>query len=220
MRIRSFLSRIPRLASRAALGLLAASLTSCSLFATPTPDPNAQIRQSVAATIAALPSPTRAPTLPPRPTATPFSLSGLFCEYSFCIGHPNYLSFVDKKAIENAQVPSSYESGELTGYNENPLVVIYVIWLHAPGTTDSQFLLDTILADNLDTRAGDLKAQLIGGLNVYYLPIASIISPSLPYGAAASWVCGDRVFAWKVYTPDSAQPEALFQEAIGRFRCE
>jgi hypothetical protein len=55
---------------------------------------------------------------------------------------------------------------------------------------------------------------------VIYVPIATIISPNLPFGGAASWVCGDRVFAWKVYTPDSAQAESLFQEAIGRFRCE
>jgi len=202
------------------LGLLVSFLTSCSFFGTPTPDSNAQIRQSVAATVAALPSPTFSPTQIPRPTPTLFNLSGIFCEYSFCIGHPKYLSFVDKKVITNAQVPSTYESGEITGYNENPLIVIYMIWLHAPGTTDSQFLLDTILQDNVDTRAGDLKAQLVSGINAYYLPIAATISPSLPYGAAASWVCGDRVFAWKVYTTDSAQPEGLFQDAIGRFRCE
>ena len=198
--------------------LFLALLAACAPKATP--DPNALIRQAVDATLAALPSATPYPTQPLRPTPTPFSLSGIFCEYSFCIGHPNYVSFLDKKAIDNAQQPSSFESGELTAYSENPLLVIYVIWLHAPGTTDSQFLLDTIMQDNVDTRAGNLGAQLIGNMNVYYVPIATTISPNLPYGAAASWVCGDRVFAWKVYTPDSTQPESLFKEALARFRCE
>lgn len=198
--------------------LLAALLVACAPKATP--DPNAQIRQAVAATLAAMPTPTLAPTLPARPTPTPFNLSGLFCEYGFCIGHPNYVSFVDKKAIDNPQLPSKYDNGELTAYNQNPLLVIYFIWLHAPGTSDTQFLLDTIISDNTDTRAGNMDVRLIRDLNVIYVPIASTISPNLPYGGAASWACGDRVFAWKVYTPDSAQAEGLFQEAIGRFQCE
>jgi hypothetical protein len=200
------------------IGLLLLLLSACSRQATP--DPNQIIRQSVAATLTAQPAPTLAATLPPLPSPTPFQLSGLFCEYTFCIGHPNYVSFVDKKAIDNPQLPSTFDSGELTAYNENPLIVIYIIWLHAPGTSDSQFLLDTILSDTLDTRAGNMDVKLIRDLNVLYVPIASTISPTLPYGAAASWVCGDRVFAWKVYTPDSTQAEGLFQEAIGRFRCE
>jgi len=201
-----------------ALGLLLLFLAACGPKATP--DPNAQIRQAVAATLAALPSSTPFPTQPARPTATPFNLSGLFCEYSFCIGHPKYVNFVDKKAIDNPQLPSSFENGELTAYSASPLVVIYLIWLHAPGTTDSQFLLDTILADDLDTRSGNLDVQLIGNLNVIYTSISTTISPDLPFGGAASWVCGDRVFAWKVYTPDSTQPESLFKEALARFQCQ
>jgi hypothetical protein len=41
----------------------------------------------------------------------------------------------------------------------------------------------------------------------------------LPNGCAGAWVCGDRVFAWKVYTakPEDAAP--LFEEAIARFNC-
>jgi hypothetical protein len=174
----------------------------------------------VAATLAAIPSSTPYPTQPARPIPTPFNISGLFCEYSFCIGHPNYINFVDKKAVDNPQLPSSFDNGELTAYSTNPLVVIYVIWLRAPGTTDSQFLLDTILADQLDTRSGNLDVQLIGNLNVIYTSLATTISPDLPFGGAASWVCGDRVFAWKVYTPDSTLPDSMFKEALGRFQCQ
>jgi len=202
-------------------GLLAVSilLASCGPKANPL-DPNAQIRQAVAATLAAIPTATPYPTFAPYPTPAPANLNGLFCEYGFCIGHPNYISFMDKKAIDNPQLPSSYENGELTAYNTNPILVIYLIWLRAPDTSDTQFLLDTILADSLDTRTGNLDVQLIGNLNVLYTPIVSTISPSLPFGGAASWVCGDRAFAWKVYTPQEGMAETLLQEALSKFRCE
>jgi hypothetical protein len=201
-------------------GLLAVSvlLSACSLKATP--DPNVQIQIAVNATLAAMPSAAPAPTNPVILTPTPFSLTGLFCEYQFCIGHPNYVSFMDKKAIDNPQLPSSYENGELTAYNMNPILLIYLIWLYAPDTSDSQFLLDTIISDNLDTQTGNLDVQLVGNLNVLYTPIISTISPDLSFGGAASWVCGDRVFAWKVYSPQAESFEALLAEALGKFRCE
>jgi hypothetical protein len=221
MRPYSTFSGLPLRRIALTISLLAALLAACTPKATlPTADANAAIRQAVAATVAALPTNAPYPTPFPLPSPTPFNLSGLFCEYNFCIGHPKYVSFVDKKAISNPQLPSSFESGELTAYNENPIIVIYLVWLHAPGTTDSQFLLDTILADDLDTRTDSLKAQLINGFNVYYVSIASIISPSLPFGSAASWVCGDRVFAWKVYAPQDGAAQGLLDEALARFRCE
>ena len=216
MSIRPLLSPLAtRLAALLALFVL---LAGCGLKATP--DPNVQIQIAVASTLAAIPSVTPAPTNRPYPTPTPFNLTNLFCEYGFCIGHPNYMSFMDKKAIDNPQLPSSYENGELTAYNMNPILLIYLIWLHAPGTSDSQFLLDTIISDNLDAQTGNLKVQLVGNLNVLYTSIVSTISPDLPFGGAASWVCGDRVFAWKVYTPQDGTAETLLQEALARFRCE
>ncbi|MFX1538699.1 MAG: hypothetical protein ACFFDI_31310 [Promethearchaeota archaeon] len=37
--------------------------------------------------------------------------------------------------------------------------------------------------------------------------------PTRPGGAAA-WTCGERVFAWKAYTPQDGQAVSLFEEAI------
>ena len=201
------------------LGLLAGLLAACAPKATlPTPDPETRIRQSVAATVAAIPSVTPYPTLIPHPTPTPFSLSGLFCEYGFCIAHPTDLAFFDVSAQQNPAAPSSYSQGILAAYNPN--LFIELLWQHAPGTSDPQFLIDLILEDGLDTRTGNFDLKLIRGMNVLSNPITSTASPLLPYGMVAGWVCGDRAFAWKVYTPQDGAAQGLLDEALGKFRCE
>ena len=183
-------------------------------------DPNILIDQAVAATLAAMPEPTLSP-IPtiatPFPTATAFTLQGLFCEYQFCIGHPIEMALFDVNAQQNAGAPSTYTQGILATYNAN--LFIQVIWQISPGAADPQFLLELILGDGIDNRVGTPEVKLIRDMNVVYTPITTTASAILPFGGAAAWTCGDRVFAWKVYTPDETSPRGLFDSALARFNC-
>jgi hypothetical protein len=182
-----------------------------------TPDLNALINQAVAATIAAIP-PT-APVVPPTPYPAPtaVSLAGLFCEYQFCIGHPVGMAFYDHLATKDIRTPSAYNNGFLASY-QIPNILINLIWLQTPGTSDPKFLLDTLLDDQADTPTGSLEVKLIHNMNVIYTPITTAIS-EFPFGSAGAWTCGDRVFAWKVYTPQAETAAPLFEEALSRFTC-
>ena len=184
-----------------------------------TQDPNILIDQAVAATLAAMPEPTRAsvPISTPFPTPTPFDLRGLFCEYQFCIGHPQDMAFFDVGAQQNSGSPSSYTQGILATYNAN--LFIQMIWQVSPGTADPQFLLELILDDGIDTRVGSPEIKLIRDMNVVYTPITTTATPVLPFGGAAAWTCGERVFAWKVYTPDEASASGIFETSFARFNC-
>jgi hypothetical protein len=183
-------------------------------------DPNILIDQAVAATLAAMPEPTRSP-IPtiatPYPTPTAFTLQGLFCEYQFCIGHPIEMAYFDVNAQQNAGAPSTYTQGILASYNAN--LFLQVIWQISPGTADPQFLLELILDDGIDNRVGSPDVKLIRDMNVVYTPITTTASAVLPFGGAAAWTCGDRVFAWKGYTPDETSPHGLFESALARFTC-
>lgn len=183
------------------------------------PDSNQEIRQSVAATLAAIPTATQFPQPTPYPSPTPFELTGLFCEYQFCIGHPAGMAFYDHLASLNPQTPSRYDNGFLVAY-QIPAMVIHLIWLQAPGTADPGFLLDTLLDDELDTRNGKMDVKLVRGMNVIYTPITTAISADVPFGGAGAWTCGDRVFAWKAYTPNAETAGPLFEEALARFTCK
>jgi hypothetical protein len=184
---------------------------------TPTPDPNAQIQRAVAATLAAISTPTPVPTSTPHPSPTPFSLAGLFCEYQFCIGHPIEMAFFDVSAQQNPAAPSSYSQGILAALNAN--LFIQVIWQTAPGAADPKFLLDALIDPQVDTREGGMDVMLVRKMNVMYTQIASTATPILPHGGAGAWTCGDRVFAWKAYTPQAETARPLFDEALSRFTC-
>ena len=183
----------------------------------PTPNPDSQIQLAVAQTIAALPTYTPYPTLRVPPTGTPMNLSGLFCEYQFCIGHPVSISFFDLDAQRNPQTPSSISQGILVAYD--PTVVIQVIWQDATGASDASFMLDTNMDGKIDSKSGDLKAFQINGLSVDYVPITTTATSSLPFGGAAAWICGGRAFAWKAYTPQAELAASLLNEALQKFRC-
>jgi hypothetical protein len=198
----------------AGLVLVAVILAACS----PKPDPNLQIRQAVAQTLAAIPTLTKPPLSTPFPSPTPFNLSGLFCEYKFCISHPQDMAFFDISAQQNPGAPSSYSHGILAAYKSN--LVIQVMWQISPGTTDPGFLLDLIVEEATDTPRGSTGAKQIGNFSAVYLPLATTVSPLFPYGGAGAWTCGERVFAWKAYTPDTASPEALLNDAVSRFICQ
>jgi hypothetical protein len=200
------------------------SLVLMSLFlvagCAPTPKPNleAQIQSAVAQTVAAIPTYTPYPTLRIFPTPTSVNLSGLFCEYRFCIGHPSSMTFFDLKAQNNPQSPSNTSQGMLVGYNL-PNLVIQVIWQDATGASDASFMLNTIMDGKVDTRNGDLKAFQVGNLNVDYVPITTTV-PSFNYGGAAAWSCGGRAFAWKAYTTQADLARSLLNETVQRFRCD
>jgi hypothetical protein len=185
-----------------------------------TPEPSILIDQAVAATLAAIPKPTvnvvPIPTSAPSPT--PFNLSGLFCEYQFCIGHPADMAFYDVSAVKSNQgTPSTYQTGLMAAYSGS--LVIQVIWQFSPGTADPSFLLDLLVEDGIDTAIGTPEVKLIRDMNVIYTPITTTATPVIPFGGAAAWTCGDRVFAWKVYTADEASAPSLFESALARFTC-
>lgn len=192
--------------------ILAVILTACA----PKPDPNVQIQVAVMQTLAAMPTTTPQPLAPPLPTPTAFDLKGLFCEYQFCVGHPVDMAFFDVSAQNNPAAPSSYSQGLIAAFNGN--LFIQMTWQLAPGTADPQFMLDLIL-DDVDTRVGNLDVKLVRDMNVVYAPITSTASPILPFGAAGAWICGERAFAWKIYSPQAENTQALFDQAFDRFQC-
>ena len=196
------------------LGLL---ITSCSFPNRATATPSVPIDAAIATTLASLATRTPAPLPTILPTATPFDLKGLFCEYQFCIGHPQDMAFYDVNAQQNIGSPSSYSAGILASYNAN--LFLQVMWQISPGAADPTFILNLILDPQTDARTGNQEVKLIRDMNVIYTPITSTASPTLPNGGAAAWTCGDRVFAWKAYTPDQASAAGLFQEALTRFNC-
>jgi hypothetical protein len=192
--------------------ILAIILTACA----PKPDPNVQIQVSVMQTLAAMPTTTPQPLPPAIPTPTSFDLKGLFCEYQFCAGHPVDMAFFDVSAQNNPAAPSSYSQGLIAAFNGN--LFIQMTWQLAPGTADPQFMLDLIL-DDVDTRVGNLDVKLVRDMNLVYTPITSTASPILPFGAAGAWICGERAFAWKVYSPQAENTQALFDQALDKFQC-
>jgi hypothetical protein len=190
-------------------------ITSCSFPSRATAIPSVPINDAVATTLASLA--TRPPPPTVIPTATPSDLRGLFCEYQFCIGHPQDMAFYDVNAQQNIGSPSTYSAGILASYNAN--LFLQMMWQISPGTADPTFILNLVLDPQTDARTGNQEVKLIRNMNVIYTPITSTASPSLPHGGAAAWTCGDRVFAWKAYTPDEASAAGLFEEALTRFDC-
>jgi hypothetical protein len=176
--------------------------------------PTNNIAASVAGTLTALPQPTPLPTYTPFPTFTPDSppLEGLFCEYQFCIGHPVDIALFDAR---DPKEPSQYSDGMLAAYRAD--LFNLVIWQYNHGTDDPQFMLDLVMDANVDTRVGTLDVGLLGDLTTFYSPITN--TTSIPAGGVAAWVCGDRAFGWKIYTPSEEIAKILFGEALGKFRC-
>lgn len=201
---------------RFSLILLLLIVTACRPRATPTP--GILIDDAIATSLASLPTatPSRVPTV--FPTATPFSLSGLFCEYQFCIGHPADMAFYDvSAATSNQATPSTYQVGLMAAYSGG--LVLQLMWQFSPGAADPTFLLNLIVEDGVDTTIGAQEVKLIREMNVVYTPITTTATAVLPFGAAAAWTCGDRVFAWKAYTADEASAPGLFESALSRFTC-
>lgn len=141
----------------------------------------------MAATVAALPTYTPYPAPTPYPSPTQVLLTGLFCEYQFCIGHPPDVVFFDVSAQRNPTAPSSYTQGLMAAFNAN--LFIEILGQHAPGTADPKFLLDLILVDEVDDRTGNMDVKLIRDMNILYTPITTAATDVLPFGGAAAWTC-------------------------------
>lgn len=202
---------------------LACLLFTAACGGTPTgPTAQQRIQLAVAATLSSLPRATAAPPPTPMPTFTPVPLSGLFCEYQFCIGHPADMAFYDVGAAQNQSSPGSYGQGILAAYKANTGPFIQVTWQEAPGVTDPSFMIDLIIQSYGDTRTGSIQPRVVGNLNVFYAAITPTpgAASTLPYGAAAAWTCDGRAFAWKAYAAQQELADSLLEEALSRFRCE
>jgi len=192
-----------------------AIIASCN--SKPTPSPEAQIQAAVAATLASIPSVTPYPIPTTVPSPTPYSLEGVFCEYGFCIGHPQDFYLIDQGATRQPPIANTYGYGILFGYSQT--LFIQIAWTTSGPSFDPQLTMRYILEEK-EALQGSLDAQLLGKLNVYYQPITTAVSTNLPFGGIASWQCGGRDFAWKVYTPQDGMAPALLKQAIEKFRCQ
>lgn len=193
--------------------ILLALISSCSPKTSTSPEES--IAAAVSATLAAQPAALIQPTYTPYPTFAPYvpDLKGLFCEYQFCIGHPTEIALFDVRKAEN---PSLYGDGMLAAYNSD--LFLLTIWQRS-NSDDPQFMIDLVMDEDLDKRAGTLDVDLLGDLTVFYVPISTNATAVLPSGGAAAWVCGDRAFGWKVYVPQAEMARRLFEEAISKFSC-
>lgn len=196
--------------------ILVAGVILVSCNAKPTPSPAAQIQAAVAATLASIPSPTPYPIPTTAPSPTPYSLEGVFCEYGFCIGHPQDFFLIDQGATRQPPIANTYGYGILFGYSQT--LFIQIAWTTSGTSFDPQKMMHYILEEQ-EALQGSLNAQLLGKLNVYYQPITTVTA-SLPFGGIAAWQCGGRDFAWKVYTPQDGMAPALLKQAIEKFRCQ
>ncbi len=193
------------------LGLV---LSACN--ATPSPDPEIPIRQSVNATLAAIPTETAIPIPTSAPTPTQSSINNLFCEYNFCIGHPQDIYLIDQGSTHQPPVSSTYNSGIIFGYSSN--LFIEINWSASETTFNPQTSLHGILTGS-ESFQGSAENLTVGNISVTTQPI-STVTALLPYGLVAAWQCGDRAFAWKVYTPQDGMAVDLLKQSLDKFKCQ
>jgi hypothetical protein len=186
-----------------------------------TDDFRRQVATAVAATVAAQPVPqepgTQAP-YTPYPTSTPYptlSLSGLFCGYEFCIGHPADLSFIDAVFTRDQAETSNYAYGIVLAFRPN--LFMQVQWTLKAGEARPYDMLD--LVKDRDASLGSLQVDQFGEVIATYDTLVATSSSELPHGVIAAWECADREFGWKVYTPQDGQGADLLREALERFDC-
>lgn len=189
-------------------------LTSCSSQES---QEQAHIQAAVAATLSNIPTQTPYPLPTSYTPPTPVTLNGTFCEYGFCIGHPADLYLVDAAIMNTPASPSTYAYGILFAFN--PSIFMQVTWT-ASGPSFDYNVVQGFILEETDSLTGALDVILYKDLNIYYQPIGPTASDLLPHGAIASWQCGSRDFAWKVYTPQDGMAQGLLQQSLERFRCE
>lgn len=192
------------------------ALTACKPQASPTPNLDRQIAGAVAATLTAIPTGTACPISTLLPSPTPLALKGLFCEYGFCIGHPEHLTPFDlNAAASEIRIPSTYAGGKIIAYNTDALIL--TIW--QTDISDLQYMLSVVAEAANGTLTGSLDIRLAGPYNIFYQPVQPPPDSTLSYGGAAAWECGQRAFAWLAYTAQDGSAPALFDQALSRFTC-
>lgn len=199
--------------------LLAVSLAACSPRADIAPTPNVDVvGTAVAAALTALPpppAPTAYPTYTPYPTT---DLSGLFCEYDFCAGHPEGIPFFDLEVVNDYTTNrSSYAQGNLIAFSEN--LYVFLAWSQQVGEFDPSLMLNLVLRGDATQEIG--FTEDINGRQVSYIWLTTTASADVvPFGLAAAWRCGDRAFGWKVYTSLEDQGLEYLWQALSRFECK
>lgn len=199
------------------LMLIPALLAACGPDLTPAaPQPDV-VATSVAAALTAIP-PAAAAT--PYPTYTPYptlDLSGLFCEYEFCLGHPANFPLFDLEVVNDYTTNrSDYSQGNLIGFNDQ--LYIFFVWNQFSGQFDPNLALTFVLGEDLP--GGTIISEDMNGRVVTYLALESTPSEMVPFGLAAVWQCGDRWFGWKTYSLNDGQALDLLWEAASRFTCK
>ena len=201
------------------LSLLAVMVTACQ---SSTDDFRRQVATAVAATVAAQPVPTEARTqvpYTPYPTSTPYptpSLSGLFCSYEFCIGHPVDLSFIDAVFTRDQSTTSNYAYGIILAFRQN--LFMQIQWTLKAGEARPYAMLD--LVRDKDASLDSIQVDQFGKVVVTYDTLVATSTAELPHGMIATWECADREFGWKVYTPQEGQGIDILEDAASRFNCD
>jgi hypothetical protein len=180
-------------------------------------DLSQEINVGIIGTLAARPI-SATPTLQPFPTPFPTpEISGLFCEYSFCVGHPTDLPFFDIISEKNPAQHSSYGSGKVAGFRDN-LFIIFA-WVQSTGTWDAQGLMKVMSEEFGDLQPGEMKIDLIGDLNVAQQPVKGPASSIFTSGTLASWRCADRDFVWLAFSVTDGETPLLLADALRKFKC-
>lgn len=198
------------------VGILSAValLVGCKPKSQPTPDLSGLISSAVQATIAAMPQPTSVPLPTAQPTA---ELSGLFCEYEFCVGHPTDVPLFDARRESNAAEFSTYGAGRVAGYRQD--LFLLAAWVGSAGAWDPGGMMKTVEDEFGVSPSADYKIDLIGQQNVAYQPITPPANSVFTGGLSAAWRCGDRDFIWMAFTTTENQGSALLNDALAKFRC-
>jgi hypothetical protein len=201
-----------------ALLLFALTLAACGAKpSTEVPAPQVDtVGTAVAAALTAIPP---RPTYTPYPTATSYpspDLSGLYCEYEFCIGHPAGFPLFDLEVVNDYTVNrSDYAQGMMIGFNET--LYFFLSWSQMAGEFDPGVMLAAALQADVPQEVR--ITEDIDGRPVTYILLQSTSSPVVPFGLVAAWQCGDRQFGWKVYTTQDGQGIEYLWQALSRFRC-
>jgi hypothetical protein len=180
-------------------------------------DLSEEINVGIIGTLAARPI-AATPTLQPFPTPYPtLDITGLFCEYSFCVGHPTDLPLFDIISEKNPAQHSSYGSGKIAGFRDN--LFIMFAWVQSTGAWDPQGMMKVLSEEFGDLQPGEVKIDLIGDLNVAQQTVKGPANSIFTSGTLASWRCADRDFVWLAFSVSEGESQLLLADALKKYSC-